>query len=114
MFPRLAKGENSRTAIVKSGTLTTTDGGVAVLAGFFRSLKGEKVVFCVAAPHAGGRLTNFRLAEQDWLLDLMGSAGGAGRQNCGTALAFSDTMAETRVTRQSGADTTHGETHAAK
>ena len=114
MFPRLAKGEHSRKAVVKSGTLTNTDGGVAVLAGFFQSLKGETVAFCVAAPNAGGRLTHFRLAEQDWLLDLMGSAGGADRQNCGTALAFSDTMADTWVTRQSGADTTHGETHAAK
>ncbi len=114
MFPRLAKGENARTAIVKSGTLTTTDGGVAVLAGFFRSLKGETVAFCVAAPHAGGRLTHFRLAEQDWLLDLMGSAGGANRRTCGTPLAFSDTMADTWVTRQSGAEKTHGESNAAK
>ncbi len=114
MFPRLAKGENARTAIVKSGTLTTTDGGVAVLAGFFHSLKGETVAFCVAAPHAGGRLTHFRLAEQDWLLDLMRSAGGADRRTCGTPLAFSDTMADTRVTRQSGADQKCGETHAAK
>ncbi len=114
MFPRLATGENARKAIVKSGTLTTTDGGVAVLAGFFQSLKGETVAFCVAAPHAGGRLTHFRLAQQDWLLDLMGSAGGANRRTCGTPLAFSDTMADARITRQSVAEITHGETHAAK
>jgi len=114
MFPRLAKGENARTAIVKSGTLTTTDGGVAVLAGFFQSRKGEKVAFCVAVPQAGGRLMHFRLAEQDWLLDLMGSEGGADRRNCGTGLVFSDTMADTRVTRQPGADKKHGESNAAK
>ncbi len=114
MFPRLAQGESARTAIVKSGTLTTTDGGVAVLAGFFQSLKGETVAYCVAAPHAGGRLTHYRLAEQDWLLDLMGSVGGADRRTCGTPLAFSDTMADTRVTRQSGADKKHGESNAAK
>ncbi|RLE30547.1 MAG: hypothetical protein DRJ61_12650 [Acidobacteria bacterium] len=104
MFPRLAQGENARTAIVKSGTLTNTDGGVAVLAGFFRSLKGETVAFCVAAPRSGRRLTHFRLAEQDWLLDLMDSVGGAERRICGTGLAYSDTMADARVTRQSVAD----------
>ena len=100
MFPRLAQGESSRTAIVKSGTLTNTDGGVAVLAGFFRSLKGETVAFCVAAPRAGGRLTHFRLAEQGWLLDLMGSVGGADRRTCGTELVFSDTMADVQSTRR--------------
>ncbi|MEN8162979.1 MAG: D-alanyl-D-alanine carboxypeptidase [Acidobacteriota bacterium] len=114
MFPRLASGENARTAVVKSGTLTNTDGGVAVLAGFFRTLKGETVAFCVAAPHAGGRLKHFRLAEQEWLLDLMGSVGGADRRNCGTPLPFSDTMADTRVTRHSGADQKIGESNAAK
>lgn len=114
MFPRLAQGEKARTAIVKSGTLTNTDGGVAVLAGFFQSLKGETVAFCVAAPRAGGRLTHFRLAEQDWLMDLMDSVGGADRRTCGTGLVFSDTMAETRVTRLSVADKKHGESNAAK
>ncbi len=99
MFPRLAQGKNSRTAIVKSGTLTNTDGGVAVLAGFFRSLKGETVAFCVAAPRAGGRLTHFRLVKQDWLLNLMGSVGGADPRTCGTPLVFSDTMADVQSTR---------------
>ncbi len=114
MFPRLATGENSRTAVVKSGTLTTTDGGVAVLAGFFRSLEGETVAFCVGALQAGGRLKHFRLAEQNWLLDLMRSAGGADHQICGTPLAFSDTMAEARVIGRAVANKTHGESNAAK
>ena len=114
MFPRLAQGENARTAIIKSGTLTNTDGGVAVLAGFFQSSEGQTVAFCVAAPKAGGKIQRMRLKEQDWLLDLMGSVGGANRRLCGTELVFSDTMADTRVTRLSGADTTHGESNAAK
>lgn len=114
MFPRLARGEGARTAIVKSGTLTTTDGGVAVLAGFFWSLKGETVAFCVAVPGAGGRLKHFRLVEQDWLLDLMGSVGGASPRSCGIPPAFSDAMADVVVTRQSIVDRTDGESHAAK
>jgi len=114
MFPRLARGENSRTAVVKSGTLTTTDGGVAVLAGFFRSLKGQTVAFCVATPQAGGRLKHFRLAQQDWLLDLMASVGGGALQTCGSQLVFSDTMADAGITRPSGTKETYGESNATK
>jgi D-alanyl-D-alanine carboxypeptidase/D-alanyl-D-alanine-endopeptidase (penicillin-binding protein 4) len=113
MFPRLAQGDHARSAVIKSGTLTNTDGGVAVLSGFFDSLEGETVAFCVAAPGAGGRLRHFRLAEQDWLLDLMGTLGGARNRVCGTPPPFSDTMADARITLQPGAEYTHGESNAA-
>lgn len=114
MFPRLADGEFARTSVVKSGTLTNTDGGVAVLAGIFRTVKGENVAFCVAAPQAGGRIKAMRLKEQDWLLDLMGSVGGVSSRSCATPLAFSDTMADARVTRKPGAENTNGDSDATK
>lgn len=114
MFPRLAKGEGACTAVVKSGSLTTTDGGVAVLAGFFRSLEGETVAFCVGAPRAGMRLRQMRLAEQNWLLDLMGSLGGAVRRNCGAPLMFSDTMARAKKVRLFPVGDHNGESDAEK
>jgi len=115
MFSRLAEGEYGRTAVVKSGTLTTTDGGVAVLAGFILPFSsGEMMAFCVGAPKAGGQIKRMRLKEQDWLLDLMDSVGGVYHRLCGTPLAFSDTMADARVTLQSGTDTNNGESNAAK
>jgi D-alanyl-D-alanine carboxypeptidase/D-alanyl-D-alanine-endopeptidase (penicillin-binding protein 4) len=113
MFPRLAKGNHARSAVIKSGTLTNTDGGVAVLSGFFDSLEGETVAFCVAAPRAGRRLRHFRLVEQDWLLDLMGTLGGARDRVCGPPPPFSDTMADARITLQPGEKYMDGESNAA-
>ena len=56
MFPRLSWGARARTVAVKTGTLRTTDNGVAVLSGFLTSPRHGVVVFCVAAPDAGKRL----------------------------------------------------------
>ena len=53
-FPLLASGPNTTSVIAKTGTLTNTDGGVAVLAGYARTARGE-FVFCVAVPNGGGQ-----------------------------------------------------------
>ncbi|MCD4750234.1 MAG: D-alanyl-D-alanine carboxypeptidase [Thermoanaerobaculales bacterium] len=100
MFPRLAEGPAARTAVVKTGTLTNTDGGVAVLAGYFESKTRGPVAFCVAAPGAGGELRKWRLVEQEWLLDLMAFLGGALPYECGAALPLSDAFAQVKVIRK--------------
>lgn len=94
MFPRLASGSTARTAVVKTGTLSNTDGGVAVLSGFFESAGKGLIAFCVAAPSAGGALQRWRLAEQEWLLDLMQATGGAVPRSCGPVLTYSESNAE--------------------
>lgn len=98
MFPRLAEGPQARTAIIKTGTLSTTDGGVAVLTGFFRSFSRGEIVFCVAAPRAGGAIRHWRRQEENWLLELEKKAGGATPFPCGAALPFSDTFARVDMT----------------
>jgi D-alanyl-D-alanine carboxypeptidase/D-alanyl-D-alanine-endopeptidase (penicillin-binding protein 4) len=99
MFPRLAAGEFERAATVKTGTLTTTDGGVVVLAGSFQSPRLGQVLFCVAAPRTGRDLTRWRRLEQAWLVDLIESAGGADPVACSGELPFSDAMAIVEATR---------------
>jgi D-alanyl-D-alanine carboxypeptidase/D-alanyl-D-alanine-endopeptidase (penicillin-binding protein 4) len=93
MFPRLVSGRWERTVVLKTGTLTTTDGGVVVLAGMFRNTRHGIVGFSVAARSTGRELTRWRRLQQEWLLDLMGSNGGAEAISCGDELPFSDTFA---------------------
>jgi D-alanyl-D-alanine carboxypeptidase/D-alanyl-D-alanine-endopeptidase (penicillin-binding protein 4) len=90
MFPKLAAGEFARTTVVKTGTLSRTDGGVAVLAGYFESADHGLTAYCVAAPSAGGALQQWRRAEQEWLLDLMHETGGPRQHACGPPLSFSE------------------------
>jgi len=94
MFPGLAAPARTGSVVVKTGTLTTTDGGVAVVAGFFESPAVGEVLFCIAAPRAGRQLQHWRSLEQAWLLDLIATAGGAVQKPCGPELPFSDTHAE--------------------
>ena len=94
MFPGLAAPARTGSVVVKTGTLTTTDGGVAVVAGFFESPAAGEVLFCIAAPRTGGQLQHWRSLEQAWLLDLIATAGGAVQEPCGPELPFSDTHAE--------------------
>lgn len=94
MFPGLATGEDAARTVVKTGTLRTTDGGVAVLAGYFDSPGRGRVVYCVAAPGAGESLRRWRLSEQSWLLDLMRLAGGARSFDCRGELPYSEAFAE--------------------
>jgi D-alanyl-D-alanine carboxypeptidase/D-alanyl-D-alanine-endopeptidase (penicillin-binding protein 4) len=94
MFPALAAPALAGAVTCKTGTLTNTDGGVAVLAGTFTSPANGTVVFAVAAPRAGGRLQYWRQLQQRWLLALIEDQGGAVPAPCGAPLPFSDTFAE--------------------
>jgi D-alanyl-D-alanine carboxypeptidase/D-alanyl-D-alanine-endopeptidase (penicillin-binding protein 4) len=109
MFPRLAAGERARTAAIKTGTLSTTDGGVAVLSGLLESRDKGAVAFCVAAPGAGGRLRAWRRAEQEWLLDLMGEVGGADAITCAGPLPHPESLAEVEVEWPPGQDGRDGD-----
>jgi hypothetical protein len=93
MFPRLVSGPSERTVVLKTGTLTTTDGGVVVLAGSFRSTRHGVVHFCVAVRNTGRELNRWRRLQQEWLLDLMEKSGGAEAIECGENLPFSDSYA---------------------
>jgi D-alanyl-D-alanine carboxypeptidase len=102
MFPRLLSGEYERAVACKTGTLTTTDGGVVVLAGTFRSRDSGVVVFCVAAPRTGRQLTRWRRLEQEWVLDLIGRSGGAEPFECGAEFPLSDAFAVVVADPRSG------------
>lgn len=93
-FPRLSGPAHTGSVVVKTGTLTTTDGGVAVVSGYFETPGSEEVLFCVAAPGSGQQEPHWRTIEQAWLLDLMSTVGGALQRPCGPELPFSDTLAE--------------------
>jgi D-alanyl-D-alanine carboxypeptidase len=88
-FPLLANGPNTTSVIGKTGTLTNTDGGVAVLAGYARTGRGE-FVFCVASPNAAGRLKSARRAEEQWVLDFLGRNGGGQPRTCASPLPTPD------------------------
>ena len=94
MFPTLAAAPLTGSVTCKTGTLTQTDGGVAVLAGTFTSPTKGPVVFAIAAPGAGGRLDYWRRVQQRWVLGLISETGGAVAAPCGPELPFSDTFAE--------------------
>jgi D-alanyl-D-alanine carboxypeptidase len=85
-FPRLSTGTNATALVGKTGTLTATDGGIAVLAGFLNTGEGE-FVFAVAAPRAAGKLRLARRVEEQWLLDLLARHGGARPRTCAGPLA---------------------------
>jgi D-alanyl-D-alanine carboxypeptidase/D-alanyl-D-alanine-endopeptidase (penicillin-binding protein 4) len=93
-YPKLARGSRARTVVAKTGTLTTTDGGVVALAGYFTSPTRGVVLFSVGAPGSGWDRRRWREIEQSWLIELMASAGGAIRRSCAPKLPFSDSFAE--------------------
>ena len=88
-FPRLSSGEAAAALVGKTGTLIATDGGVSVLAGYLSTASGE-LVFCAAVPRAGGRLLTARRAEEQWVLDLLASQGGARPLPCGSPVREPD------------------------
>jgi len=93
MFPALANDPLGPRAVVKTGTLTTTDGGVVVLAGAFSNSDLGTVFFCVSATRTGREIARWRSAEEAWLLDLMKSVAGAEPRACGPELPFSSSDA---------------------
>jgi hypothetical protein len=60
-----------------------------VLAGFARTGQGE-LLFCVAVPHAAGKLKGARHAEEKWVLDLLGAHGGGQPRQCAPELPTPD------------------------
>lgn len=97
MFPLFLEPARSGRVTVKTGTLTSTDGGVAVLAGLLAAADGREIRFCVAAPRAGDRLQHWRGLQQAWLEELVARVGGARRIGCGPDLPYSETGAEVVV-----------------
>jgi len=93
MFPALANDPLGPRAVVKTGTLTTTDGGVVVLAGAFSNSDLGTVFFCVAATRTGREIARWRSAEEVWLLGLMKTLAGAEPRPCGPELPFSSSDA---------------------
>ena len=95
-FPQFSEGVNATALVAKTGTLTATDGGVSVLAGFLNTARGE-LVFCIAAPRAAGRVRRARHEEERWLLDLLASRGGPAPRNCAPPLPAADSDADVVV-----------------
>lgn len=91
-FPRLSAPPFATSLVAKTGTLTSTDGGITVLAGFLNTVQGE-VVFCVAAPQAAGRIRLARHTEESFVLDLLNRRGGAAPRICAPPLASPGTEA---------------------
>ena len=84
-FPRLSAPPFATSLVAKTGTLTSTDGGITVLAGFLNTAQGE-VVFCVAAPRAAGRIRLARRTEESFVLDLLNRRGGGTPRTCAPPL----------------------------
>jgi D-alanyl-D-alanine carboxypeptidase/D-alanyl-D-alanine-endopeptidase (penicillin-binding protein 4) len=97
-FPLLANGPNTTSVIGKTGTLTNTDGGVAVLAGFAKTAKGE-YLFCVAVPNAAGKLKGSRRAEEQWVIGFLDREGGGLPHRCAPPLSSSDAEANVILLR---------------
>ena len=93
-FPRLASQKRAGSVTVKTGTLTNTDGGVAVVGGVYTSPDLGQVLFCVAATSTGWNEPHWRGLQQSWLLELIKKTGGSVQKTCGPELPFSDTFAE--------------------
>lgn len=80
-YQRIANGPAASTVIGKTGTLTSTDGGVSVFAGIAHTAHG-RIVFAVAQPRAAGRLRQARVKQERWLLDVLARHGGPGLRAC--------------------------------
>jgi D-alanyl-D-alanine carboxypeptidase/D-alanyl-D-alanine-endopeptidase (penicillin-binding protein 4) len=94
---RLLGADAVRGAVAaKTGTLVTTAGGVAALAGYAETATGSRL-FAVVAPRSGKRLSAARAAEEAWLLGLLAAEGGAVPASCGPPLPFSDDAIELRT-----------------
>lgn len=88
-FPLLARGPWAATLVGKTGTLTATDGGVSVLAGFLSAAEGE-LVFCAAVPDAAGHVSRARRAEQQLVVEMLRRFGGGSPLACGNGLLEAD------------------------
>jgi D-alanyl-D-alanine carboxypeptidase len=81
--------------VAKTGTLTETDGGIAVLAGYARTARGERL-FCIASPGIGRDVASARASQERWLIGLFEGQGGARSAECGAGVVYSDADASVR------------------
>lgn len=93
MFPKLVGFPNAASVVGKTGTLTATDGGVSVFAGFASAMEGD-LVFCVAAPRSAGRLRAARREEERFVIGLLARHGGPRPRTCAAPLGAPDAGAE--------------------
>lgn len=89
MFPQLGQFPNAASVVGKTGTLTTTDGGVSVFAGFAATAEGE-LAFCVAAPRSAGRLRTARREQERFVLALLARHGGPRPRTCAPPVGLAD------------------------
>lgn len=92
LFPRLHRSGEADAMAGKTGTLNTTDGGVAALAGYLPVSDG--MYFFVAAPGAGAALSRARAAQERWVLDAVARFGPVARRPCASSVPTSDRLAE--------------------
>lgn len=88
-YHKISNGPAATSVVGKTGTLTATDGGISVFAGFASTARGE-LIFCVAVPRAAGRLRQARWKEEQWVLDLVNRHGGPLPRVCATPLTGPD------------------------
>jgi D-alanyl-D-alanine carboxypeptidase/D-alanyl-D-alanine-endopeptidase (penicillin-binding protein 4) len=75
LFRRIAAGTVADGMVGKTGTLTTTDGGISALGGWMDTAEGP-LRFVVAAPGSGRALWPARQATELWLEGVLERAGG--------------------------------------
>ena len=77
---RFTDGDFAGSVIAKTGTLTSTDGGAAVLAGLAFTRERGPVIFAVYDMAEGRRVHSLRVQQDEFLknliLELGGPAGG--------------------------------------
>lgn len=95
-YPRLGGKDIAGSVVAKSGTLITTDGGVAVLAGSASTAEGGRL-FCAASPRSGTAVHDARQSHERHILDLLTREGGALPNSCGADVVFSDTDAQVDI-----------------
>ncbi|MDW7967766.1 MAG: D-alanyl-D-alanine carboxypeptidase [Thermoanaerobaculum sp.] len=88
-FPILNSPPFAGSVVGKTGTLTFTDGGVAVLAGLVSTGQGE-FFFCLASPNASGRLREARRLQEQWLVRFIQEHGGPNPLPCATPVVEAD------------------------
>ncbi len=89
-FPILTAPAYAGSVAGKTGTLTVTDGGIAVLAGVARTQQGD-FFFCLASPKAQGRLREARKQHEAWLVRFIDEHGGPLASPCPPPLSEAET-----------------------
>ncbi len=103
-FPDLVEAADPGGLVAKTGTLTTTDGGIVMLAGRLHTARGVRF-FCLGSPGAGRQVRSARAEQEDWLMDLGARQGGITHHRCGEAVLHSDRHATFDVVTRPDAPT---------